>query len=141
MEGSAPHRAKYVSQATRLEEALVNLNTPFDGDDVEDLNAPSSSAQRHQIIDPRYKQILEAHHYIRENKLNKPIQPQNAAITKGYNLRARINNKVYRQTPEVAAYLATLTNEIKSLLPDEINPSPPIFIHVSKAPVGDTDPK
>ena len=137
VEEDEPYQAAYKSHADKLEQNLVNLEVPW----TEDDDVPSSSHQRNQLIDPRYRQILETHHYIRANKLKKPEQPINAAPTSGYNLRARVNNKVYRQTPKVAAYLVQLTDEMKSLLPDGMNPPPPIFIHVSRAPQGDTEPK
>jgi hypothetical protein len=116
-----------------LEEIELELELPW-----QDPTQPR--CKRKQKVDPRYQEFIERILSKVKKTKSQPNTPPAEQPTVGYNLRKRINNQVYRQTPAAAANLAKLQTEMKNLLPDEINPPPPIFIHITKPPLGETDP-
>jgi len=120
-----------------LESAELEIEVPW-SDAKESVR--QGRPTRIQKVDPRYKEFLETITKVKHKEVSPDSAIPATIPTPGYNLRTRINNKVYRQKPPVAAHLVKIHAAMQTLLPENLNPPPPIFQHIPKAPLGDTDP-
>ena len=96
---------------------IIELKTPFQ-------QMSSNRPTRHGRIDPRYKEFIE--------KIR--LKPEDVIPTNGYKLRERISRRAYGHTPVLATHLVHLAKELKAIVSENINPPPPIFVHIPKAP-------